>query len=247
MKQPICTAILFTLLSTTAFAKELALRWNYLGEEGPAFWHTLDDTYRNCHEGFHQSPINLSNPIAAQMQDFQLSYTPVTVLASNPGYTLVADFKTPGNSITLKGETFPLIEMHFHQPAEHPMNGKIYPLEAHFVHINADGAIIALGVFLEEGPENPGLKALVSAFKTANDTEHAVQVLFNPNDLQPPKGPFYRYEGSLTTPPCREGVTWLVQQTPITLSSEQLAMIKSLMETNARPVQKMHARMLLLK
>lgn len=232
-------------MSTHAMAEDLTRKWGYYGEEGPAFWGDLDQSFQICKEGYHQSPIDLKKPILAKLPDFSTHYVPSTALADDAGYTLRVDMKSASNHLELEGQNFDLIEFHFHQPAEHPIDGKVYPLELHFVNMSESGDAVALGVFYEVGAESPALNVLLPAFKASKEGKKQIEVQINPNDLQPQKASFYRYEGSLTTPPCREGLVWLVHQKPMTLSAEQLAMFKTLMIENARPVQKMHSRMLL--
>jgi carbonic anhydrase len=233
-------------MSTAAMAEDLTRKWGYYGEEGPMFWGNLDESFEICKDGYHQSPIALKDPIPAPLKDFTTNYVASSpAFADDAGYTLRVDMKNTNNHLTLGDQVFDLNEFHFHQPAEHPVDGKIYPLELHFVNINADGDAVALGVFFEVGAENPALKALLPAFKASKAQAKNIEIQINPDDLQPPKGSFYRYEGSLTTPPCREGIVWLIHQKPMTLSAEQIAMFKDIMIENARPVQKMHSRMLM--
>ncbi|MFI4956454.1 MAG: carbonic anhydrase [Gammaproteobacteria bacterium] len=232
-------------MSTIAMAEELPRKWGYYGEEGPMFWGDLDESFEGCNEGYHQSPIALKDPILAKLKDFSTSYLMSPAFADDAGYTLRVDMKNTSNHLQLGDQVFDLNEFHFHQPAEHPIDGKLYPLELHFVNISESGDAVALGVFFEVGAENAALKALLPAFKASKEQGKNIEIQINPNDLQPPKGSFYRYEGSLTTPPCREGLVWLIYQKPMTLSAEQLAMFNDLMIQNARPVQKMHSRMLM--
>ena len=244
-KHTMAAMVALLAMSTTAMSEELSRKWGFNGEEGPQFWGDLDESFKACKEGYHQSPIELKNPIMAKLPDFSTSYVMSPAMADDAGYTLRVDMKNTSNHLQLGNETFDLVEFHFHQPAEHPVDGKLYPLELHFVNMSADGDAVALGVFFDVGAENAALKALLPSFKASKDQKKDIPIQINPNDLQPPKGSFYRYEGSLTTPPCREGLVWLVHQQPMTLSAEQLAMFKDMMIENARPPQKMHSRMLM--
>lgn len=246
IKQAISATLVLALCTTTAFTRDVQTRkWGYYGEEGPVFWQNLDESFEICGQGFHQSPILLSDPINATLKPFTTHYANGPAYADDAGYALRVDFQTQTNTLTLDGEVFKLIEFHFHQPSEHILNGKQYPLELHFVHVNDNNDAVALGVFFEEGAENAALKTLLPAFKNSTDANKPVEIQLNPNDLQPALTAFYRYEGSLTTPPCREGLVWLIHDKPMTASKEQLDAFKLQMLQNARPIQKMHSRMLL--
>lgn len=243
----LATAMSFMLLSNAHAAnEELTRKWGYHGQEGPLFWQNLDESFIGCGQGYHQSPIALKDPIFAKLEDFTTSYTTGPAFATDADYTLRVDMASQANQLRLGDQIFILNEFHFHQPSEHTLDGKQYPLELHFVNISETGDAVALGVFFEEGAENPIINTLLESFKASKVQSKPIAIQVNPNDLQPAKGAFYRYEGSLTTPPCREGLVWLIHQKPMTVSKEQLAAFNEQMIQNARPIQKMHSRMLMM-
>jgi carbonic anhydrase len=147
--------------------------------------------------------------------------------------------------MTSHGKDYTLLQIHFHTPSEHVTNGKPAPMEAHFVHKAADGALAVLGVFYVEGAENTALKAVFDNLP-GDPMEAAIKgVHINPADILPANSGFYRYMGSLTTPPCSEGVNWFVLKKPTTASKEQIAAMAKAIGHNARPVQPLNNRLLM--
>jgi carbonic anhydrase len=222
--------------------------WSYAGDSGPSFWGTLDPYYALCDTGTAQSPIDI--PAATQAAPdpaFATAWTPGPITATDNGHALVI---TPasGSTTTFGAVRWPLAQFHFHAPSEHTIGGAHFPLEIHFVHQDADKRLAVLGVLVSEGSENAAMSSLASPLSPAPPNGAAVPVmLFDPTGLLPPAEfaaarAMWVYDGSLTTPPCSEGVAWHVLETPVTFSSAQIATVKAYHDGNSRPPQPLGVR-----
>ena len=217
--------------------------WTYEGDSGPEHWGEMSAEFAACSAGRVQSPIDVSLASAHGERGFAASYRPVPLQVLHNGHTV--QFNTPGSGeLVLNGVTFELLQIHFHTPSEHVVRGQHAPLEAHFVHKSAGGALAVLGVFVIPGAENPALAALIRHLPE-HETPAAdhPDTAIDPSDLLPAERGFTWYLGSLTTPPCSEGVNWHVLSTPITASPEQIARLERAMGHNARPPQNLHGRL----
>lgn len=238
----VCFAV--GVCGTAAWAAETGHHWAYKGAQGPEHWGDLSTEYASCSTGRMQSPIDLAEADTNGAVDYSVDYkaTPLTIL--NNGHTVQVNMEA-GGKLMASGVAFDLAQIHFHAPSEHVVQGKHYPLEAHFVHKSADGTLAVLGVFIEEGADNAALAAIIdhlpqekSEPKTFSETQ------IDPNNLLPENRNIYRYAGSLTTPPCSEGVKWHVLSSPVTASKEQITKLSAVMGMNARPVQERNLRLL---
>lgn len=217
--------------------------WTYEGDSGPEHWGEMSAEFAACSAGRVQSPIDVSLASAHGERGFAASYRPVPLQVLHNGHTV--QFNTSGSGeLVLNGVTFELLQIHFHTPSEHVVRGQHAPLEAHFVHKSAGGALAVLGVFVIPGAENPALAALIRHLPE-HETPAAdhPDTAIDPSDLLPAERGFTWYLGSLTTPPCSEGVNWHVLSTPITASPEQIARLERAMGHNARPPQNLHGRL----
>lgn len=149
----------------------------------------------------------------------------------------------PGGALTMGGKTYELLQFHVHQPSEHLLNGRRLPLEIHFVHAAPDGTLGVVGVFAEAGAANPALQTVIDAAKAAAPT--SARPTLDLNGLLPAGRDYFRYEGSLTTPPCSETVDWAVLAEPITVSENQIEAFAGLHPGNTRPPQPLNRRFLL--
>lgn len=223
---------------------ELA-HWGYEGEEGPEEWDKLCPAYSDC-RGHHQSPIDISSDLSTTSNiEIHQNYSYVSgVDFVNNGHSIQVNFnKGQENKINIEGKDFVLKQFHFHFPSEHTIDGKELAGEAHFVHVSEDGHISVLGVFIEEGEPNEFIEKLTHHIptevgkKTIVTESICAQSAFSEHDE------FYIYEGSLTTPPCTEGVHWFVRKTHIQATHEQLeALHKVMPKHNNRPVQPINDR-----
>jgi carbonic anhydrase len=141
-----------------------------------------------------------------------------------------------GSALELDGHRYELIQVHAHAPSEHTIDGRRFPAEMHLVHQHASGQLAVLAVLLDEGAENPDLRPLLPPFPDG-DREEPLPAAIPPMTLLPVSLATYRYEGSLTTPPCTEGVRWLVLSTPLPASPAQLTSLAEALGGNSRPVQ----------
>ncbi|HEY9053066.1 MAG TPA: carbonic anhydrase family protein [Gammaproteobacteria bacterium] len=217
------------------------IHWTYSGNEGPEHWGELSDKFTICSTGKNQSPIDISGLIEADLQPISFSYSNASKDILNNGHTIQVNYNA-GSEITVDGINFELKQFHFHAPSENLIDGKSYPLEAHLVHADKDGNLAVIGVMFIEGKENKVLaKAWAKMPKNANDKQTLIGVAAN--DLLPKNHDYYRFNGSLTTPPCSEGVRWLVMKNAVTASKSQIETFTNVMHhANNRPVQATNAR-----
>ena len=239
MTRPLLSALTLGLTIAAATHAAQASAWSYQGDTGPDRWGDLEAAYETCKTGLMQSPIDLSQANTVADVPVSVDYGTVPLSVRNLGKTIQADFE-PGNYLTTSGEVFGLAQVHFHTPSEHTFGGATLPLVAHFVHVDDGGALAVLGVLFEEGDANPELQKIVDAASTATAGVSIDLTALVPEDLES-----FRYMGSLTTPPCSEGVNWHVVETPLSASAEQIDAFESLMGMNARPVLPVNGRLVL--
>ncbi|WP_298122755.1 carbonic anhydrase [uncultured Aurantimicrobium sp.] len=217
--------------------------WGYGADNGPEVWGSLNKDYALCVDGTAQSPIDIVNTVDLDLVNIELNYTLSQMHEFDNGHTIEAEVEESSkNIITVDGEEYSLVQLHFHAPSEHQIDGQTFPLEVHFVHESADGKLAVIGVFAEEGTENSAWKPFTDSIHTADNTKAGAQVSLNPAELLPAVHTTYRYDGSLTTPNCGEGVKWNVMSNPITMSADQLAQFTSAYDGNNRPVQPVNGR-----
>jgi len=158
------------------------------------------------------------------------------------GHTIQVNYDA-GSTVVVDGTSYELKQYHFHAPSEHTVDGQHFPMEMHLVHQSPGGKLAVLGVFIDEGDHNAAFEPVLSNLPDEVGEEiHHENVTVNIDDLIPPSPTTYRYPGSLTTPPCSEGVSWFVDIEPIELSAEQIAQFKANFYGNNRPVQPLNDR-----
>ena len=218
--------------------------WAYEGAQGPEHWSTLAPQFASC-GGQNQSPIDIDNLIEAELAPINFDYKTGGSEITNNGHTIQVNAR-PGNSITLDGITFELKQFHFHAPSENRIDGKSFPMEAHFVHADPAGNLAVVAVMFEQGRSNAAVENLWKRMPGREGEQQALSPEGAAVDLLPTNRDYYRYSGSLTTPPCTEGVRWLVLKHPVTLSEPQLHVLtRTLGHPNNRPVQPVGARQVL--
>ncbi len=216
--------------------------WDYLGENGPQYWANLAPEFALCSTGQNQSPIDIRRVYSGAEPRIQFNYRPSKLHVVNNGHTIQVN-TDPGSFIRIDDRTFELQQFHFHTPSEHTVNGQAYDMEIHFVHKSAEGALAVVGVFMKRGAVNEGLQEVWEHLPGLPGEERSYQtVLVNAADLLPSAQAYYLYSGSLTTPPCSEGVRWNVMLAPVEISDAQVASFKRLFPLNARPVQPLRER-----
>jgi carbonic anhydrase len=220
-----------------------SVHWAYAGTAGPSHWWKLDPAYVVCGTGTHQSPIDLTHASLEDLEDPELHYQPSELHVLNNGHTVQVNYDK-GSYMEVNRQRYDVVQFHYHAPSEHRMNGKTFAAELHVVHKNADGKLAVVGVLLEEGAENPAYQALLDNLPYHESKEAAKGVKLNVAGFLPTVHTTFRYDGSLTTPPCTEGVSWLVMTTPVNLSRGQLAALEKVFKGNNRPVQPLNGRKL---
>ena len=230
------------LLATQAFAGE---KWGYTGKEGPEHWAELSPAYALCGSGRNQSPVNLDQMIEAELPPITFEYGGQVTEVVNNGHTIKANY-APGSAIKANGKTYELKQFHFHSPSENTIAGKSFPMEAHFVHAAKDGSLAVVAVMMETGEASPAIEKLWSRMPQTPGRTATLKETVTAESLLPDDRDHYRFNGSLTTPPCTEGVLWLVMKKPITISEAQLKAFQKVMKhPNNRPVQPLNARAVL--
>lgn len=244
--RPIRSAILtMPLLAAVLMPVAADDHWAYAGDKGPANWGRLAKDFATCASGNAQSPIDLedTDPVVMNRMAFDYRVTPVDLL--NTGHTVQMAVE-PGSSFRIGDKVWELVQFHLHTPSEHAVLGVHAPMELHFVHRNAKGAFAVIGVMVTEGEENRAAGEFWQSLPIEPGQRNKVpSVLVNPRDLMPSASGFYRYMGSLTTPPCSEGVNWFVMKEAIEMSAAQIRAAKALTQMNARPLQARNHRMIL--
>ncbi|PHS39887.1 MAG: carbonic anhydrase [Sulfurovum sp.] len=234
--------ISLSLVASLAMAGATAVEWGFDDKKGPANWGDLAPEFHICKTGANQSPVNLTDFIEADLAPLKINYTTKSESVVNKGTTVQVNF-AKGSSFSTDGETFNLIQYHFHTPSENHINGKSYPMEVHFVHASDKGELAVIAVMFEEGKANSQLQVIVDNMPMKKGDENSLEkVAFNPLDLLPADKDYYKFNGSLTTPPCSEGVRWQVMKAPVEMSKEQLAAFSKVMGQNNRPVLPLNAR-----
>jgi carbonic anhydrase len=225
-----------------ALAQGAPAHWSYSGDHGPSHWGDLEPDYATCSAGKHQSPIDVKGAKKdASLEPIQFDYKPVPLKVINNGHTIQINYDS-GSSVTVGGETYPLIQFHFHKPSEEEITGTKYDMVIHLVHKLRD-RLLVVGVLVKSGAENPMIKTLWANLPATEGKESEVAgVTINAADLLPAARNYYTFDGSLTTPPCTEGVHWYVIKTPIHFSAAQVTAFGKIYPMNARPIQPSNGR-----
>ena len=222
-----------------------AHEWGYSGSEGPAHWGELGPEFATCKTGRSQSPVNIVGAQSAVLPVIQFEYKPSALHIINNGHTIEINY-APGSFIRVGDKRYELKQFHFHHPSEETIKGKRFPIELHLVHSDAKGNFAVVSVLLEEGPANPLVEMLWGhASKTPGPEKTDDNLQINVADLLPADRRYFTFAGSLTTPPCTEGVSWFVLETPVTISSKQVATFAGIYPYDERPTQPLNGRTVL--
>jgi carbonic anhydrase len=223
--------------------------WSYdeASGRGPSVWGTLAPEFHLCGDGTQQSPININKAAAGGLPDIGFHYRETPLIIENNGHTIEVPY-APNSKITIGGNSYRLVQFHFHTPSEHSVLGQSFPMEAHLVHMRSSGQLAVVGVLLKAGKANPLIEEVLSQ---APEEEGEVEVEghhVNAENLLPRSRRYATYAGSLTTPPCSEGVQWFVMQEPVDISAQQAHRLQELLDGvahfpfNARPLQPLNGR-----
>ncbi len=216
--------------------------WGYSGAEGPSEWGNLSSDYAVCGTGMGQSPIDISHSVKADLGAIEVDYKSDGLSILNNGHAIQVNHNG-GSYIKAQGKLYKLLQFHFHSPSENTYGGSPFPMEMHLVHKSDHGELAVIGVFMKEGAANSVIQSLWDNINPAVGQErHVPQVKVSPADLLPFNGSYFHFKGSLTTPPCSEGVQWYVMKTPIEVSSAQVQKFVSIIGHNARPVMPLNGR-----
>ena len=225
--------------------KHHAAHWGYEGNTGPEHWGEMSEKFKLCSSGVNQSPINIKSNFDVELPSIKFDYKSKVKKVVNNGHTIQVNI-VEGSSIEVEGQQFNLKQFHFHTPSENTIDGKSFPLEAHFVHRNEkENTYAVVAVMFEEGDENPILKSIWEKMpKEERKTAELDENLSYPK-LMPEDKDYYRFNGSFTTPPCTEGVKWMVLKKPMTASKAQIKQFFDTMKhNNNRNIQKTGARVI---
>ena len=223
-----------------------AVCWGYEAENGPNVWARLSPEYRLCDMGTRQSPIDIVNPTPTELPPITFNYRSTSLTIQNTGNTITVAYPE-GSWIEVDGTKYHLLEFHFHAPSEHTVDGNRSDMEMHLVHKSEDGALVVIGVLIKSGNSNTAFNAFWHYLPSVpGKSEQIKGIILNAFDLLPNTKYTYRYDGSLTMPPCSEDVKWLVLTTPVEMSQSQIAAFKAIMSSNNRPVQPLNGRKLLV-
>jgi len=244
MKLKLLFAAACAIAATPSIYAAGPAHWSYSGHSSAAHWAELDEGFKTCKLGKHQSPIDIATKKTEKSADAKpiaFAYTPGAAEIVNNGHTIQVNLPA-GGAVTLGGTEYKLLQFHFHTPSEEKIDGKNYPLVAHLVHRDAQGQLAVVGVLFKLGKENAALKPVFAQLPAKEGDKRALDGGFDAAQLLPESRGYYAFAGSLTTPPCSEEVRWQVLKTPVELSAAQLASFKKLYAMNARPVQPLNDR-----
>lgn len=240
------------------------IKWGYKGNMGPTHWGQLDADFAQCATGKAQSPINIPKKVTKSDQSLVTHYEPAAlaivedgttslligqqqiIFSDGHGVQLNFPVDHTKESIEVNNQIYRLIQFHIHSPSETTLHGQSYPLEIHFVHQGDNGQVAVIGVLVKGGEANATMKKMIDHLPNERGTVFEIKdETVNPADLIPSNQSYYSFKGSLTTPPCTEGLLWLVMADPITASPAQILMLRKAMGgDNARPVQPLNGRVI---
>jgi carbonic anhydrase len=233
---------LFAAAAMACSGAAWAQHWGYKGEAGPENWSKVDQKFAMCALGRNQAPIDLTGFVEADLKPLVFAYKPGAAEIVNNGHTVEIDY-APGSTLTVDGRTFELKQFHFHAPSENRIGGKSFPLEGHLVHADKDGNLAVVAVMFAEGAAHPLLAKLWSAMPAKPGEKSALPQGLSATGLLPANREYFRFNGSLTTPPCSEGVRWLVMKHHPTVSKAQVEQFSTTLGfANNRPIQPVYAR-----
>ncbi|HBG30618.1 carbonic anhydrase [Candidatus Macondimonas diazotrophica] len=223
-----------------------APHWDYVenGPYGPSQWGALSSAYETCRSGHSQSPVDVERPVSAALHPLDWHYVPMPAQIVNTGHAMqISPAGEQDESFVLDGHRYHLQQIHFHAPSEHHIKGHAFPLEAHFVHQDEAGHLAVVAVLFDSGPSLPILESLWPAMPEEAGATLDAGRLIDPRELLPQSRGYFRLSGSLTTPPCSEGVLWLILKSHPTVASTQVARLAQLVGGhNNRPIQPRHGR-----
>lgn len=230
--------------STASYANETAhqhAHWSYEGKTGPEHWAELDEAYKLCGIGQQQSPIDIKSAEVIKKDGLAFEYKPFAADVINNGHTIQFNTVDDTNKILLNNTEFVLKQFHIHVPSEETIDGKHADMVIHLVHADKDNNLAVVALLLNVGEENPAFNKIFNELPTDTDMKISGKQI-DINLLLPEDKDYYSFIGSLTTPPCSEGVQWQVMKSPVTISQVQFDSIKAIVSDNNRPTQPLNDR-----
>jgi carbonic anhydrase len=224
-------------------AASMHTHWSYEGETGPANWAKLRPDYAACASGKRQSPIDIRDGIRVNLENVRFDYKPMQFRIVDNGHTVQVN-TGEGSSLSVMGKRYALQQFHFHRPSEERVNGRMYDMSVHLVHRNDEGQLAVVAVLLEKGAEHPLIQTLLNNLPLEQGSEMAPEESIDPSRLLPENRAYWTYMGSLTTPPCTEGVLWMVLKQPLQVASDQVAIFSRVFRNNSRPIQPQNGRLI---
>lgn len=229
--------------------------FSYGGYNNPENWDELNENWKICESGKEQSPIDLKSSLLGNVlspaANIQFNYKSISnFVVENKGHTIQVNFpsiSSGDSTVTVDGKTYKLLQFHLHTPSEHHIEGEAAALELHLVHQNQQGELAVVGVMIENGTSNSALGAVLDNMPQQEGSSPTVNATINPSSFLPATKSYYTYAGSLTTPPCSQGVKWIVLNNPITASQAQIDAFTALYQVNARPLQDLNLRTIQLR
>ena len=231
-------------LCATSFANagDPPPHWSYTGKHAdPGHWAELSPEFEACSKGHAQSPIDIRSTIKAPLPALQFSYTTAEPVFVNNGHTVQVNL-SPSQRLMLGDRNFELVQFHFHTPSEEAIHGKRAPMEAHFVHRDAEGQLAVVSVLLQSGKFSKAYAPVFEHLPRPGEKITVEGLHLDLARLLPADKGYYRFQGSLTTPPCSEGVQWIVLKQPLQLGANQIRAFQRIFKSNARPVQPLNGR-----
>lgn len=220
--------------------------WDYRGRRGAEHWSALDPRYAICNAGREQSPIDIRGARKAQLPPLRFEYRsePIRYVINN-GHTIRVNYHDApgtGSFLVVGNRRYQLTQLHFHHPSEERVNGKAYDMVLHLMHRGSGGEIVGVAVFLKIGRANPTLQRLLDHMPATEGQLPVPAVAIDPTAMLPHDTAYYVYMGSVTAPPCTEGVRWIVLKAPVEVSSAQVKAFAELYPDDARPTQPLDGR-----
>jgi carbonic anhydrase len=219
-----------------------AAHWGYEGDAGPQSWGRLKPEFAKCASGERQSPIDIRDGLKLQLDPVQFDYRPSRFRIIDNGHTVQVNV-AGGNAIETMGRRYSLVQFHFHRPSEERIEGRQFDMVAHLVHKDIEGRLAVVAVLLEQGSAHPLVQTVWNNLPLEKGEEISAKAMLDLNALLPAERGYFTYMGSLTTPPCSEGVLWMVMRQPVQVSMEQVGIFSRLYPMNARPVQSASGRL----
>jgi len=217
--------------------------WSYGGSTGPAHWGSEDPAYAACGVGERQSPIDIKEAERADLPPIEFNYQPIPLVVTDTGFTMQVNVPAGSGGITVGKDHYDLVQFHFHRPSEEKIRGQRYALVVHLVHKSAEGKLAVVAVLFSRGKGNPVLKQVLENLPSPGQKEKAVPgAMLNLAQLLPLARGYYTFDGSLTIPPCSEGVRWFVLKRVMQAKSGEILLFASRYPDNARPTQPTHGR-----